>query len=91
LFQSFFFNLTIFLKNFLSKLCTEIENDLRLSYHQQQSTSFENLEKLFSSQNQQHEEKSLNKLLLDLLQIPRFKLGNKIIDVFGIFFFNLKI
>ncbi|KAL7072493.1 hypothetical protein ACQ4LE_007943 [Meloidogyne hapla] len=73
----------IITNNFLSKLCTEIENDLRLSYHQQQSSSFEQLEKLFSSQNPlQQEEKPLNKLLLNLLQIPRVKLGNRIIDVF---------
>ncbi|KAF7640356.1 hypothetical protein Mgra_00000175 [Meloidogyne graminicola] len=69
--------------NFLSKLCTEIENDLRLSYHQIQSSSFEQLEKLFSSpQNTQQQEKnSLNKFLLNLLQISRIKLGNCLIDV----------
>uniref|UniRef100_A0A914LG48 Uncharacterized protein n=6 Tax=Meloidogyne TaxID=189290 RepID=A0A914LG48_MELIC len=73
----------IITNNFLSKLCTEIENDLRLSYHQQQSSSFEQLEKLFSSQNPlQQEEKPLNKLLLNLLQIPKIKLGNRIIVVF---------
>uniref|UniRef100_A0A915MB29 WASH complex subunit 4 n=1 Tax=Meloidogyne javanica TaxID=6303 RepID=A0A915MB29_MELJA len=74
---------SIITNNFLSKLCTEIENDLRLSYHQQQSSSFEQLEKLFSSQNLlQQEEKPLNKLLLNLLQIPKIKLGNRIIVVF---------
>nr|CAD2203053.1 unnamed protein product [Meloidogyne enterolobii] len=73
----------IITNNFLSKLCTEIENDLRLSYHQQQSSSFEQLEKVFSTQNPlQQEEKPLNKLLLNLLQIPKIKLGNRIIVVF---------
>ncbi|KAI1720039.1 WASH complex subunit 7 domain-containing protein [Ditylenchus destructor] len=59
----------------LERLCNEIENDLRLSYHSHQDVSAENLEKIFIPP------KRGSNRLFNLLQLPEFRIGEKIINV----------
>lgn len=82
--------LSDFQEFFLKRLCTEIENDLRLAVHSHQHSTNESLENLlFSTKkpaNNIQYEPDKNVHLVELLKLKTFMFGNEIIDVRSSFF-----
>lgn len=75
-----------FHKFFLDRLCTEIENDLRLTVHSHQNSTIDSLEnQLFPLKKNNRTEATFevdkNVHLLELLNLESFTFGEEIIDV----------